>query len=224
LLIKRSTQLHVWLRSWLTWNGNKMMELHSLFPTNIGIFHLDGVLSMEEKQYIVDLPRKNNDYNQSSLDSYVLNSKRLQNLKKNLSNCLNEYFNMTFKPSTECSLKITQSWSNYCENGAGHHLHSHPNSIVSGVFYVQTNDQDKIIFHRPYNEHEVWIVKPSVLDSFTAPSWWLPARQYSLILFPSTLKHEVDISSRKDIRISLSFNSFFNGTIGSSTNLTELII
>jgi hypothetical protein len=38
---------------------------------------------------------------------------------------------------------ITQSWLNYTETNQYHHKHEHPNSLVSGVFYV--NDMKNLI-------------------------------------------------------------------------------
>ena len=39
-------------------------------------------------------------------------------------------------------LKITQSWINFTKKGEYHHPHAHPNSLISGVFYVEA-DKDK---------------------------------------------------------------------------------
>ncbi len=42
---------------------------------------------------------------------------------------------------------ITQSWLNYTETNQYHHKHQHPNSLVSGVFYINCDDKfDKIKF------------------------------------------------------------------------------
>ena len=95
---------------------------------------------------------------------------------------------------------------------------------MSGVFYVQTSNSDKIRFLKPYNVHKEFYVRPKEYNYFNSPEWWLPAKQCSLILFPSDLQHCVDQDTRNETRISLSFNTFISGTIGSADLLNELIL
>jgi uncharacterized protein (TIGR02466 family) len=199
------------------------MDLLNIFPTSLGIFNLDRELTVEEKQFILNLPKRKNRSNETSVSSYLLNFDQLQNLKIFFDNSLKQYFNFVYNPLHECSLRITQSWCNYAENGESHPKHSHSNSLVSGVFYVQTSEKDKIVFHRNIFNDQL-VVEPKEHNMLTAPTWWLPAKQCSLILFPSLLEHSVDPDSRNETRVSLAFNTFFSGTIGSSTSLTELII
>jgi len=45
-----------------------------------------------------------------------------------------------------------------------------------------------------------------------------------LFIFPSPLYHSVSIKTDNIERISLSFNTFFKGRIGTEKDLTELII
>ena len=41
---------------------------------------------------------------------------------------------------------ITISWINYTETNQYHHAHSHPNSVISGVYYIETDESDTITF------------------------------------------------------------------------------
>ena len=43
-------------------------------------------------------------------------------------------------------------------------------------------------------------------------------------MFPSSLNHGVDVKKGDNIRISLSFNTFYKGVLGSDTALTKLIL
>jgi len=45
-----------------------------------------------------------------------------------------------------------------------------------------------------------------------------------IILFPSSLVHEVQYKQGIDTRVSLSFNVFFKGSIGVEIELTKLIL
>ena len=43
-------------------------------------------------------------------------------------------------------------------------------------------------------------------------------------MFPSSTIHQVETKQGKNTRISLAFNTFYKGTIGSNAALTELIL
>jgi hypothetical protein len=65
---------------------------------------------------------------------------------------INSYFETIIAPSKQANLYITQSWVNYSNKGQWHHAHEHPNSILSGVFYAQATEKDKIFFEK--NQYE----------------------------------------------------------------------
>ena len=65
------------------------------------------------------------------------------------------------------SFKITQSWGNLTRPGSeGHHLHKHSNSVISGVFYVQTNDVDNITFANPLLAHDTIRIRTKEYNQF----------------------------------------------------------
>lgn len=200
------------------------MKLFNLFPTTVGIFDLNRELTVEEKQFLFNLPTRPNMIKKTSIDTYLLNSEILNSLKVFFNASLKEYFKATYDPVTDCSLNITQCWANYSGNMEGHHLHHHSNSIVSGVFYVHTSNLDQLKFYKPFLHHKQFVIQPKICNYTTSDSWYLPARQGSLILFPSHLEHSVESSPRKDTRISLSFNTFLSGVVGSGELLNELIL
>ena len=200
------------------------MNIISLFPTSVGVFNLNRELTFAEEYFIFNLPKKANLENKSSVNSYVLKSEVLNNLQIFFKKSLDEYFELVYNPSTDCSLNITQSWCNYTEYQQGHFAHTHDNSIVSGVFYVKTGESDKINFMKNATHRHSLQINQKQANFYNAESWWLPATQYSLLLFPSNLSHEVPTVYTKEPRISMSFNTFYSGAIGSRENLTELIL
>ena len=118
---------------------------------------------------------------------------------------------------------ITQSWLNYTETNQYHHKHEHPNSLVSGVFYINADeDNDKIRFFS--NKYEV--IRPEIneFNLFNSTTWWFPVKTNDIVLFPSSLTHCVDIKKGTNTRISLAFNVFIKGKIGKEKLLTELKI
>ena len=126
-------------------------------------------------------------------------------------------------PQDNVKLEITQAWVNYTKNGQYHHKHAHPNSIISGVFYIQAaKDIDKLHF---YNElYQQTKIMPKVFHVYNADSWWLPTETGQLLLFPSRLVHMVEPTTGEDDRISLSFNSFYKGKLGDDNMLTSLTL
>jgi uncharacterized protein (TIGR02466 family) len=200
------------------------MQLHNLFPIPIAFFDLDRELTELERKFIDKQKVRPNMGNASSEDNYVLENKNLSNLKSFFEDSIAEYFTATYNPRNDVKLAITQSWINYTKHGEYHHKHAHPNSVVSGVFYIQSdNTSDTIHF---YNEkyHQIKF-EPKEFNAYNSESWWFESIQGRLLLFPSSLAHMVETrASNEATRISLSFNTFPIGHIGDNIKLTELII
>jgi len=123
----------------------------------------------------------------------------------------------------ECTdeLVITQAWSNICEKGKKHHEHVHPNSIVSGVFYFQINENLPPIEFRNPNTHS-FNLNIQKQNNFNSATFLLPLNSGELILFPSNLTHSVPENKADLPRISLAFNTFAKNSLGSIDSLTYL--
>jgi uncharacterized protein (TIGR02466 family) len=105
------------------------------------------------------------------------------------------------------SFNITTCWANVSNKFASNSVHNHPNSILSGVYYLKTPENCGSIFFsdpRPASR----MLNPPVLD-FNI--WTLPKVSYKpyegmMLLFPSWLLHGVEPNMSDETRISLSFN------------------
>ena len=98
--------------------------------------------------------------------------------------------------------------------------------MISGVFYISTEEDDKITFTDPNGKVGEQIkFEPKEYNIWNATNWFFPVNNNELILFPSWLVHKVDPNEKatKD-RISISFNTFVRGTLGSRGSLSELIL
>ena len=196
------------------------MNLHGLFAQPVGFFDLGRELSDEEKFFLMELEQRPNMGNRTSTNNFVLRDKLMTSLRGWMEDCVAEYFKATTNPKHDVTLRLTQSWVNYSEPGQYHHKHAHPNSFVSGVFYIQTNPNDKIFFYRDgYSQIKF---PPSEWNSWNSESWWFEAITGRLILFPSSLTHMVPTVEGEDVRVSLSFNTFPAGTVGEEMDLTGL--
>ena len=199
------------------------MVINNLFPTPVGSFELGRDLSKLEQKFLFNLETRPNMGNVTSTNNYVLRDNRLSSLRLFLNNSLQEYFQATMSPQDNVKLEITQSWINYTKTGQYHHKHAHPNSVISGVFYIQASKEiDKLYF---YNEsYEQIKIVPKEFHVYNSESWWLPVETGRLLLFPSSLTHMVATTSGEDDRISMSFNTFYKGKLGDEVALTGLTL
>jgi uncharacterized protein (TIGR02466 family) len=200
-------------------------NINGIFPTPIYISKLNRELTSKELSFI-DKTKSDcnkNEGNITSNDNYILNNKVFKNLKEDLDLRVKDYFEKVISPTDAITPYITQSWLNYTETNQYHHKHEHPNSLVSGVFYINCNEKfDKIKFFN--NKYQT--IKPEIKDwnIWNSESWWFSVKTGDVILFPSSLTHMVETKQGDNTRISLAFNVFIKGTIGNNNNLTELIL
>lgn len=197
------------------------MIVTSLFPTPVAHFKYDGHLTEEQTAFIHSIEQRPNEGNTTSSCREVLNHKLFANLKEFALVSLKEYLEKITSVQNNATLRITQSWINYTQKGQWHHKHKHPNSFVSGVFYVNANPkQDKIFFYK--EEYQQIKFPVANWNEFNSETWWLPVGSGELIIFPSHFMHSVAPVETNETRISLSFNTFPVGGIGDDEALTEL--
>jgi len=198
--------------------------MSGLFPVGVGQKELDNPLSSEEINFLYSYKNKTrrNHGNNFTFDTYILDNPILKNLKENLEKVTKEYIVAIYQ-NDDINIHITQSWLNFNNPGDYHHMHHHTNSIISGVYYVETNDDDKLNFFRE-NLPLFELSKNGNFNAYTASSWWLPVKKNSVILFPSNTRHSVDTNNSNKVRISLAFNTFLSGKIGEEYQINELII
>ena len=153
-------------------------------------------------------------------DVYVLEREDLKELKdeilKHICICAKEVFKYK-----NYEFYITNSWVNYNPANSVHTIHSHANSIFSGVFYIKLPQKySSISFDRqPVTQLSLFSTEFVPANS---QQWDLLVEENDIIIFPSTAMHQVKPVSGD--RISLAFNVFARGTFGhdGGTNTLEL--
>lgn len=199
--------------------------INGIFPIPIYISKLNRELTNKELSFIdkTKLDTYNNQGNTTSNNNYILKHKLFKDLKEDLDLRVQDYFKKVISPTDAITPYITQSWLNYTETNQYHHKHAHPNSLVSGVFYINCDDKfDKIKFFK----EDYKTIKPEIKqwNIWNSESWWFSVKTGDIILFPSSLTHMVETKEGTNTRISLAFNVFIKGTIGDNKSLTELIL
>ena len=195
--------------------------IHNLFPQPIGVYKLNRELTDKEIIFIKNQKVKPNIGNNTSIDSRILRNKVLINLRDFIETSLADYFKTVYSPKNKTSLQITQSWTNYTEAGQFHHKHTHSNSFISGIFYLQANREiDRIYFHR--SGFQMIRLSPKEWNIWNSESWWFEVGTGDLILFPSHIPHMVETVRNEETRISLSFNTFPIGFLGEEDELASV--
>jgi uncharacterized protein (TIGR02466 family) len=197
--------------------------IHNLFPTPIGFYELNREFTKSESDFLLNQKSRSNMGNTTSIDNYICRSSKLKKLKQFFDESLLHYFTTVYRPKYDVIPRITQSWVNYTKPGEYHHKHAHPNSFISGVFYIQSDaEKDKIYFYK--DGYQQIKVPAADWNEWNSESWWFEAITGKLILFPSSLTHMVETVQAEQTRISLSFNTFLSGYIGDENDLTGLRI
>ena len=157
-----------------------------------------------------------------SASQHILNEPGFETLAENVYSGLAEYFYGVMAAKDDVEIYITESWLNKTEKGQSHHRHWHPNSLISGVLYLDSEgDTGRIRFITSQYD----TIEYSMADSnlYNSRSWSITPEPGSMLLFPSSVEHLVDEYQSDTPRISLSFNTFVRGNINSDP-LTRLSI
>lgn len=174
--------------------------------------------------------RKELDYDVSSLMSYI------KNLTSNVDSTFNSNYggwqspdvDLENAPTELISLKqsidrvvkevcidtdlptlcLDNLWFNVNPPGTYNIVHTHPRSLISGVFYIDVpdNNMGNIRFYR---EDAAEYHIPEGLktnNNFTSLAVEYAPKNGVLLLFPSWLKHSVQGNMSKENRVSMSFN------------------
>lgn len=157
-----------------------------------------------------------------STSQEVLNDSAYDKLLQGISAGISEYFYGIMGARQDVELFITESWFNKTEKGQTHHRHWHPNSLLSGVVYLQSEgDTGRIKFiTSQYDTIEYSIVDANLYNS---RSWSVTPEAGSMVIFPSNVEHLVEEYQGDTPRISLAFNTFVRGNINTDP-LTKLIL
>jgi hypothetical protein len=146
-----------------------------------------------------------------SEDVHILNSKKLNFLRKKLMSAVNIYMKDILKYKND--FIITTSWLTKTEKNQSSDLHYHSNSFFSGVFYIESDSKsDKIFFENLQGGS--WLLEVNEFNIYNSRDLFLPVYKNLLILFPSDMLHKVGKNNNETPRISLAFNIIPIGEIG----------
>lgn len=206
-------------------------ELFSIFPSPVTKFKVPDELMThvpslklrlsENPQSVVGRTIAENRYILDNLEYKNLRHWILQRVQEFASNVLT--INQT--------MLLTQSWVN--KNGPGEYTrpHSHSNSIISGILYMDVPEGNSTtIFHKPefcgagFNVIEPKYFTDDQHDyTYVSKVYNMPVGSSQLLMFPSWMIHSVSKNETSLDRWSLAFNSMTSGYLGDYYRLTEFL-
>ena len=199
-----------------------------IFPTPV-YSALLNVEMTEEKESVISRYKESaltqGGGNLSSTEAYILEEESFSDLKQLIEEHIDNYIRDIICPRSDQIIEpyITQSWLNWTNMAESHHEHYHVNSLISGVYYIDTSELDSILFcKQPSHQYINIEVEGSKSNMFNSQVMQKGVETGELLLFPSNLPHRVDMSMSSKTRISLAFNVFIKGVIGNPEAKTEL--
>lgn len=193
-------------------------ELVSLFPTSLLVNNIGRGLTDEELECVLDYQDtvRANTGNITTKDVLVLENPKLAGLKKLVEEALQDYLMQVYNPINpdKIRLVVTQSWLNFTDKTQYHHKHYHHNSIISGCLYVNARKESDCIMFTKRANGEPWQIQALEQNYFNCNEFTVPVETGDIVLFPSNLTHSVPQTNHDYTRISLAFNSFWDGELG----------
>ena len=205
-------------------------NLFALFPTVLATLTYDCGEDIRNYLNSVDMAtdvadRNKEEYGLVSRDTFILNN----SICKPLADVILQESKFLMTQMLAYKIKntqLTQSWVSHKLPNQYHKKHTHPNSVISGVYYWNPGKHTPITFHKNYIPSATNVIDVDVDKELSAkqPLSWdnftIEPKQNLLILFPSYLVHEVDKNNDDCVRKSLSFNIMPTNELGAREKLT----
>lgn len=121
-----------------------------------------------------------------------------------------ELWGRTTGLNEDYQLIITEMWANCVHPGGYHVAHRHPGYDLSGVYYLQADDNaGDLVFYDP-REGATHDTLAWVSGQPRRQPWWSSLQIHpeadELVMFPSYMQHRVETNRSYNNRISVSFN------------------
>jgi len=205
-------------------------KVFSLFPTPLYVSTYEGDTT-EIVKYFDSCEMndgRNSPYGWISKNSYIIDNPICKPLA--------DFFMLHFKKfATEImrynykDLEFAQSWLTYKMPGQFHKAHTHPNTLLAGVFYYDFEPGDAALcFSKVVGSQHRTYIEPSLLPDYqeyvySQEEVYFMPQQNDFIIFPSYVTHGVPPNKTNKIRKALGVNALTKGTLGDQETISEII-
>jgi hypothetical protein len=184
-------------RGWM-----KKSNYINLWPTVIGEYYLNDMSIHNELESHI----KSSFF--SSLSISIFDTPDSDRFKLWVISCVDDYLtNINFKSD---NIQITRAWANSLEYLDAQPVHSHTNTSIAGVYYLETtSDHPPLEIFDPRNDHvfnkTFTYTKNGEPVSYVSSTYITPEK-FKLILIPAYLRHSVGYNLCKNPRVSVAMN------------------
>ena len=208
---------------------NTKAQVHSVFPTPVYVVNLGLNLPSVMLDYLYELEfnEHNPGYGMISKNNYIMDAPIMEPLGDWVLACMKDYATNVMRYKYK-DLVFTQSWLTKKLQGTSHKAHTHPNTLISSVFYFEMNEGDPPLCfsNRVYSANRP-IFEPSYLDDyqdhpFSQEMFFVQPKQNDLVIFPSWFTHGVPPNPNKEFRKSLGINALPKEIIGDLESIAGL--
>jgi len=183
-------------------------RIDTWFPKSIYVvenFNIDNIRLYEKEIKKLKSNKKRNDYIQvdSSHQIELLHKKEIfinlfNDIKKHILTFLK---NLGYDDNILLKMDFNESWYNISKPGDYLIKHIHPNSIISGAYYLKSNKNDSITFF----DNDNMILSPINYNELSYEYCSYECTPGKLLLFKSNLNHSTNKQIGKE-KIVISFN------------------
>ena len=188
-----------------------MINTHNLFPSSVFAHEVKNFDKSKLAEYIYFEKRKdpdglrNSNFGgwQSKAHYHLSNNPIVDAIGQSLSNL------RILKPNVV--LRMDGLWFNVNPPGSHNMMHQHPNCDLAAVMWIHApKDSGNLVFENPHafahnkmNMYDNEVQKRAI--QYTAYNF--SPREGMILLFPSYLRHAVEVNQCQDDRVSISFNA-----------------
>jgi hypothetical protein len=169
-----------------------MLKIEPIFAIPFASVNINRSITEAELEFANNQPRRNNEGNWTSTDSSILKSPPMRDISYFVNNAIYDYFKQVYNPRDKIIPYVTLSWFNYTDKNEYHHPHNHANSLVSGVFYMQSSPDDTFTILKDTERPTIHITGDGEPNIWNARSIEFKVPPGNLILFPSHMYHRVN--------------------------------
>ena len=209
-------------------------ETAALFPTPLLRVDIPPKLStacnaFEKAEMWLDKESRR-EYGLHSRNTYIMDEPECAELKKFVLDIATDFAQKTLMYDYDEWI-FSQTWVSWKEPGQFHTAHTHPNSVISGVFFYGYGEEKTpaIHFHKDESQggscQSIMLKEKRVKNAspFSWKTFVVNFKPGMLLLFPSYFRHSVPLNQTQYTRKSVSMNIVPKGGIGDPHSLTELL-
>ena len=203
-------------------------KVFQLFP--ISLYKASFDIDEDTKQLFYNeeyerMPSGNGDYTKNK---YLLHDKKYSYVIENIMKHLNGFTKKYMTVNDEVSFYLQNSWVVRHHSDDWAQSHSHGNSLISGVYYLNTDEKSgNIRFEKPtgYTNlfHESTRIQFDEMSNHNCSIWVETPKTGDLFLFPSHLSHSVNLNLSNITRYSVSFNFHIEGALVSKNSQLDYL-